>query len=172
MKRLFVLLGFVFCFGSLISQSIHFNYTDGSSSEYELEDVRKITFEGDVMQLHLNDGSQYNWNVSTIGHYQYEENSPNTNIEQILGLVNDLEVKVYPNPTNNLLHVYYNLPFADFIQIELYDLRGRILFNKVIGKKDMGKHFDEVSLEKLNKGNYLIKIVGENNTITKRIIKN
>ena len=49
MKKL--LLGFIAMFISTISfsQKIHFNYTDSTKSSYGLEDVRKITFDGDLL---------------------------------------------------------------------------------------------------------------------------
>ena len=171
MKRFYFLLGFVFCFGSLISQSIYFNYTDGSTSEYELEDVHKITFEGDVMQLHLIDGSQYNWNVSTIGHYQYEQSSPSTNIEQILDLVNFLEVTVYPNPINNNLNIAYNLPFSDNVSLEIYDYSGKLLIKEDLGRQDMGSQLHQLSINELKSGSYLLNIVGDKSSISKKLIK-
>jgi hypothetical protein len=63
------LLGLAMLFNvGLRAQSIHFNYTDGTNASYNIEDVRKITFDADVMNLHLLDGSVYAWNVSTIGY--------------------------------------------------------------------------------------------------------
>ena len=171
MKRLLVLLGFVFCFGSLISQSIYFNFSNGASVSYELADVRKITFEGDVMQLHLNDGSQYNWSVSIINHYQYDESSPNTNIEQILELVNFLKVTVYPNPINNDLNIGFNLPFSDNVSLEIYDYSGRLLIKKDLGRQDKGNHLHQLSIKELKSGIYVLNIIGDKSSISKNIIK-
>ena len=68
------LLGMALLFSvGLQAQSIHFNYTDGTNNSYSLVDVRKITFDADLMKLHLWDGTVYAWNVSTIGDYQYNE---------------------------------------------------------------------------------------------------
>ena len=65
------------------AQSIYFNYTNGTNASYLLEDVRKITFDNDVMNLHFLDGTLYAWNVSTIGYYQYEESA--LGVEEVLG---------------------------------------------------------------------------------------
>ena len=70
---LFLLLGVISI--SSKAQSIYFNYTDGTNVAYNLIDVRKITFVSDEMNLQLMDGSIFSWNVSSIGHYQYDENS-------------------------------------------------------------------------------------------------
>ena len=69
MKKL-LLLSFIGIVGIGNAQSIHFNFIDGTNTSYNLEDLRKITFDADVMNLHMLDGSLYAWNVSTIGHYQ------------------------------------------------------------------------------------------------------
>ena len=168
MKRFCFLLGFVFCFGALFSQSILFNYQDGSSSEYELSDVRKITFDNDVMNLHLNDGSVYNWNVSTISHYNYDQN---TGIEQILDLVNFLDVNVYPNPINNHLNVSYNLSKSDNVSIEIYGYSGRLLIKEDVGNQGKGNHLNQLNTNELASGNYVLHIVGDKSSISKKIIK-
>ena len=85
------------------AQSIHFNYTDGTNAAYNLVDIRKVTFDADVMNLHLLDGSVYAWNVSTIGYYQYDESS--VSALNLLNNANAWEVNVYPNPTSDYLVV-------------------------------------------------------------------
>ena len=98
------LLGAAMLMGTTsFAQSIHFNYTDGTNASYNLEDVRKITFDADVMNLHLLDGSVYAWNVSTIGHYEYDETSLNLN--EWISAANAWEVSVYPNPTSTDLQL-------------------------------------------------------------------
>ena len=67
---LFLLLGLASI--SSKAQSIYFNYSNGTNAAYNLTDVRKITFVADEMNLQLFDGSVYSWNVSSIGHYQYD----------------------------------------------------------------------------------------------------
>ena len=111
------------------AQSIHFNYTDGTNASYNLEDVRKITFYADVMNLHLLDGSVYAWNVSTIGHYEYDETSLNLN--EWISAANAWEVSVYPNPTSTDLHVRFNLPKEDEISIALYDMQGKLILERI-----------------------------------------
>ena len=55
-----------------------------TQSSYGLEDVRKITFDGDLMNLHLLDGSLYTWNVSTI-----------LNVSFNLPKANDMSIALY-----------------------------------------------------------------------------
>ena len=97
------------------AQSINFNYTDGTNSSYDLADIRKITFDADVMNLQLWDGSVYGWNVSTIVYYDYDETS--LYLQEWLNNANAWEVSVFPNPTSSNLHIRFNLPKEDKISI-------------------------------------------------------
>jgi hypothetical protein len=148
---------------------VNFNFTNGTSTSYNLEDVRKITFDADVMHLHLFDGSVYSWNVSTIGHFDYNDSS--VNIEEVLSLVNFWEVTVFPNPTNNLLNVQYNLPKEDLITISLYNLQGKLVVEQQFGKQAKGENQETIDITTLPAGTYICKIAGQNNIITKKVMK-
>ena len=166
-----ILLGFIAMLISTISfsQKIHFNYTDSTKSSYGLEDVRKITFDGDLMNLHLLDGSLYAWNVSTIGHYEYEETALNT--QELLKKANAWNLSVFPNPTSTNLNVSFNLPKADEMSIALYDLQGKVVLEKKLGTKAMGKYQELLNISALPNGVYVCRISGVHNSITKQIIK-
>ena len=125
-----ILLGFSAILISTISfsQKIHFHYTDNTKSSYGLEDVRKITYEGDLMNLHLLDGSLYAWNVSTIEYYKYKEAGLNT--QELLNKANAWNLSVFPNPTSTNLNVSFNLPKANDMSIALYDLQGKVVLEK------------------------------------------
>ena len=151
------------------SQKIHFNYTDSTKSSYGLEDVRKITFEGDVMNLHLLDGSLYAWNVSTIGHYEYEETALNT--QELLDKANAWNLSVFPNPASTNMNVSFNLPKADEMSITLYDLQGKVVLEKKLGTKAMGEYQEVLNISALPNGIYVCRISGVHNSITKQIIK-
>jgi hypothetical protein len=151
------------------AQSIHFNYTDGTNAAYNLVDIRKVTFDADVMNLHLLDGSIYAWNVSTIGYYQYDESS--VSALNLLNNANAWEVNVYPNPTSTSLNISFNLPQADVISINLFDTQGKLVSEKQIGKKESGKYQEVIDLTNIPQGTYVCRIAGKHNTITKQIIK-
>ena len=168
MKRLLFFL-FIGITGIGYSQSIHFHYTDGTNASYNLEDVRKITFDADVMNLHLWDGSLYAWNVSTIGYYQNDESS--LNIQELLNNANAWEVNIFPNPTSATLNVSFNLPQSDELSICLYDLQGKLILAKNLGKKETGSYQEVIDLTNVPKGSYVCRISGQQNTITKQLIK-
>jgi hypothetical protein len=164
---LFLLLGLTSI--SSKAQSVYFNYSDGTTAAYNLVDVRKITFVADEMNLQLFDGSVYSWNVSSIGYYQYDENT--LGIEELLNRANSWQVGVFPNPANNLLNIHYNLPVEDKIIIALFDLQGKILLETNAGARAKGEHLESLDISSLEAGQYICRISGQKNTISKNIIK-
>jgi hypothetical protein len=151
------------------AQSMYFSYSDGTNTSYNLEDVRKITFDADMMNLHLWDGSLYTWNVGTIGYYQYFEIP--LNMQEWLNCANSWEVKVCPNPTSNSVTVHFNLPKTDEVSITLSDIQGKLILEKHIGKKETGKHQETFDLNSIPSGTYVCSISGQKNMVTKKIIK-
>ena len=152
------------------SQSLHFNYSDGTNASYNLEDVRKITFDADLMNLHLLDGSVYGWNVSTIGDYQYNESS--LNVQEWLNSANAWEVVIFPNPTSTNLNLRYNLPKDDEITIALFDMQGKLILQKSLGKQVSGEQQQTLYVSNLPEGSYVCRIKGQHQTVTKTVIKN
>ena len=165
------LLGMALLFTvGLKAQSVYFNYTDGTNAAYNLEDVRKITFNADEMNLHLWDGSQYAWNVSTINYYQYDETNVTT--QEWLNKANAWQVKVFPNPSSTLLNVQFMVPNEDKVSIALTDPQGKLLLEKNLGTKTVGQYQEVLDLSPLSQGTYVCRISGQQNTITKTVIKN
>lgn len=172
LKSNFLTLFFISFLSSICvrAQSVHFNFTNGTETSYNISDIRKITFVDDLMNLHLLDGSIYSWNVSTIGQYEYSESS--VNVQEIVNKVNAFHVSVFPNPVSNSLQIVYNLPIEDNISIVLYDLQGKLINEKNIGKQSTGEHQEIMDVNNLSEGVYLCLIKGKQNSITKRVIKN
>jgi hypothetical protein len=160
----------IFLTAGLRAQSIHFNYSDGTNASYNLVDVRKVTFDADLMNLHLLDGTVFAWNVSTIGYYQYDESS--LNVQDWLNNANKWEVLIFPNPTCTDLNVYYNLTKEDDITIALYDMQGKLILKKNIGKQLVGEQQQTLDVSHLPNGTYMCRIEGLHQSVTKTVIKN
>lgn len=160
----------IFLAAGLRAQSIHFNYSDGTNASYNLVDVRKVTFDADLMNLHLLDGTVFAWNVSTIGYYQYDESS--LNVQDWLNNANKWEVLIFPNPTCTNLNVRYNLPKEDHITIALFDTQGKLILKKNIGKQLFGEQQQTLDVSHLPNGTYLCRIEGLHQSMTKTVIKN
>ena len=151
------------------AQNIHFTYTDGTDASYSLEDVRKITFDLDVMYLHLWDSSIYAWNVSTIGDYQYSESL--LNVQDLLTNANAWDVSVFPNPTSSSLNVRFNLLKAEEVFIGLYDISGKLILENNLGNIESGEYHEVFNLNSIPQGTYVCRISGQHNTIIKQVIK-
>ena len=120
----------------LRAQNVHFNFNDGTQQSYALQDVRKTTFTDDVMNLHLIDGTIYSWNVSTIGHYQFDELVTGIGT-QAAALA---PMKVYPNPTTGSLFVEYALEADAPVSLEVRDMQGRTVRTMELGTRPEGTH--------------------------------
>jgi hypothetical protein len=122
------------------------------------------------MNLHLWDGTVYAWNVGTIGHYQYDESS--LNVQEWINNANAWELVIFPNPTSTTLNVRYNLPKEDELTIALFDMQGKLILQKNLGKQVSGEHQETLDLTSIPQGTYVCRISGQQNTITKTVIKN
>ena len=71
---------------------------------------------------------------------------------------------IYPNPTKNTLNIKLNN--SNKAEASLYDISGRLVL-----KQKLQKELSVLNIENLNSGMYLLQIKTENNTTTKRIIK-
>jgi hypothetical protein len=151
------------------AQSIYFNYTNGTEASYALADVRKITFDDDVMNLHFIDGSLYSWNVSTIGYYKYDESL--LNVQEWLNQANAREVIVYPNPTEASVNLQFHVPVADDVSLSLMDAQGKLMLEKKLGALPPGVHHETLDLGHLPQGMYVCRIAGRQHSINKQIVK-
>ncbi len=81
----------------------------------------------------------------------------------------DHGVKIYPNPTTNLVTVGVNLPETNSIKIEMLDMLGRMVNAMVPGKKGAGTYRFQMNTSHLGAGMYLIRISIGDKTITKKV---
>lgn len=95
--------------------------------------------------------------------YYYEEHFP---VSIATTQANDIDIKIYPNPANNLLHIDAD-PLED-VSLNIYDYTGRILISSFYNKLP-----DEVDIHELAAGNYILSISNTKNEIlcTNKFIK-
>ena len=147
----------------LRSQSICFNFTNGTNSCFNLNELRKITFDANSMILHLWDGNMYSWNISTIDKYVYNES---------LSVTEEGHVTAYPNPSSSDVQLMFNLPKEDDIRIELFDSRGTLINEKKISNANPGLFQATLDLSQLNLGFYTLRIIGQNFSDVTKVMKN
>jgi len=148
------------------AQTIGFSFNDGNSSAYSLEDVRKKTFDTDLMNLHFWDGTIYSIELSTIGHIDY-----NSATLQLIEELNAFNLEIFPNPMLNVLNLQYSLTQSTDITVELYDTFGKVVFSQALGIKHAGINKEVVNIDELNSGVYNFRFISDKNTIVKKVIK-
>lgn len=77
----------------------------------------------------------------------------------------------YPNPAqeNVTFQIYMNE--ASDLNLEIYDLQGRIIFNDIIKNLKKGVNYAQLQLTSLPHGAYSFVLFNDNNRVTKTIIK-
>lgn len=81
----------------------------------------------------------------------------------------NLELKLYPNPTSNLIHLSFSKGDALNAIYQLYDLQGRLLKNSKIKTLETS-----INLNNYPSGSYFLNVLDSNKKIIKtfKIIKN
>ena len=82
-----------------------------------------------------------------------------------VGEHNEENIKVFPNPSNGT--VYVCTESEPVLEMQVFDLFGRILLNESLGKKEFS-----VDLTGYNAGIYMLRLVTGNGVKTSRIVKN
>jgi hypothetical protein len=150
--------------------AIYFSYNDGSQNSYALQDVRKLDFNGDNINLHLNDGSIFTWNVNTIGYYDYNLETP-LNIEDILHKANDWDVNVFPNPSDGHQTLKLKLPLLTELSISIIDISGKQVIQQKLGTLSKGEHSIPLEWSNAESGSYSIVLNSKDFSVTKKLIK-
>ena len=74
----------------------------------------------------------------------------------------------YPNPFNSSTFFTYQIPIDDYVEINLYDIRGRLIKNLESGFKTAGKYKIDFVAKNLNSGIFFYRLETGNKTITKK----
>jgi hypothetical protein len=156
---------------NLSAQNVHFQNTDGTKTSYNLNDIRKVTMENNKVQVHMKDGNIYERNMAALQNYRFDENQNTSIIDNVINEGNQLQLVVFPNPTDKMLHLTYTLKNADDIKCTILDLQGKVVKEINIGKQSIGEQKQSISLENLAGGNYTVQIQGQNFSIYKKIVK-
>lgn len=164
-KKIVLLLTALFFTIGLRAQSINFDYTDGTNTSYFLEDVQKITFNVNIMNLHLKDGSVYSWDINSIKQYNYNE------LQNWLNNLNALELVIFPNPSSSIIKVCYNLQNEEEISLALFDVNGKLILQKNLGKQNSGKHQQILDISNFQEGTYTCRLSGSKQSMIKTLIK-
>ena len=155
MKSLLLIL-FTIISLSVSAQGINFNFTDNTTQLYNIEDIRKITFDNSDMILYLNDGSIFTIDVTTIQGNSYTETSA-------LSKINDLEIKVYPNPVQDYLSI--ETTTQESIVLTIMDLNSKQIIQETFIKNKV------LDISSLPTQNYIVTLKVKGITKSFKLIK-
>ena len=77
---------------------------------------------------------------------------------------------VYPNPTNAVCRLNFELPIASSITLSIYDQSGRLVNTLLEGSMSAGRHQHTVSLEDMPSGVYFVRLNSSNTILTQKFV--
>lgn len=78
--------------------------------------------------------------------------------------------KLYPNPADDRLNIYFDQDGSSETRIEIMDLTGKIVYKDVIGQFS-GAYYNSIDVSDLPGGLYLVRISTGKETVNKKFIK-
>jgi hypothetical protein len=153
----------------LKAQNVYFSYSDGTNGAYSLNDVKRMTFNNNIMNLELNDGTSYQWNISDIVSFRYNEV---TGVGALLQGLNGLDVKLFPNPNSGSFQLAYNLPKQTNIEVSVYSTDGKLIKTIYKGQQSAGEQRINTSLTEIPKGIYTCRIEADGFAVNKKMMVN
>ncbi len=109
--------------------------------------------------------------VEAANHIFYAVNSANFSIDNAASVGDELftNFKLFPNPSNGMITVSFDVESSNDVNIELFDIRGRKIKSSAF--KVSGNTFSKaLNYQSVAKGLYIVKIKNGNNRISKKIV--
>ncbi|MBC8146839.1 MAG: Omp28-related outer membrane protein [Bacteroidetes bacterium] len=123
--------------------------------------------------------------VSIIGFVAYNSNiigkrevlnSNEIHLSELTGIIekdaaNQL-LSIYPNPTNDVAFIDFNLFDRSNVNVNIYNILGALVYSKDLGSFSKGKNLTAVDVNGLDNGLYIIQLKIGENTLTKKLTIN
>lgn len=116
-----------------------------------LGEVSKVVF-----SLECNDSYVSNYFCIDNFVYTYNNVSANENI-----IANNTEIKMYPNPATN----YTTIETTENGKLQIFDIHGRLVMSK-----DLTMGANQINIQNLQQGTYLIKIIASSQITSQKLI--
>lgn len=121
----------------------------------------------------LTDATNYAFRVRAINAFGYSEYSNTLEFTFTVGINNQKEftaIDIFPNPSSNIFNVQITDEYLGETTLQVVDELGRILLNNTI-MKDKEMLNCKVDLSEYSNGVYFIKVLSNQKTTTRRIVK-
>lgn len=151
-------------------QKIEFVLNDESKLQFNLKTIQKISFTKDSLVLELKDSTRYSKKIGDISFYRYTDSS--APVSRTAYLTNPWELKLSPNPVKELVQIQFYLPYSNSLTYSLADRSGRQLQSGSWGYLKQGIQIQQITLQDIPPGVYILNIYGKNEIVSKPIIKN
>jgi len=123
----------------------------------------------------MNSGS--NWTIicpgGSPGIYAFEPCTDTTVIDTTVNVIDEkfLAISIYPNPAENFINVFINIPSNQYMEINLIGINGAHSDKLFSGELSLGIHKLFVDLQGYTSGIYLLEIRSSEGTFVERFIK-
>ncbi|HHG84118.1 MAG TPA: T9SS type A sorting domain-containing protein [Bacteroidetes bacterium] len=135
------------------------DFGDGNSSTAQNPSHSYVAFGTYNVRLIVDDGSCRDTTFSTIV------------VETYIGIEDGLFASafdLYPNPSNGLYHLYLELVKRQDLRIEVLDLSGRLLFQKL--EKSTSIFRGDIDIRNLSQGIYILKLSTQDGEMFRKLI--
>ena len=156
-----LLLSLLLCFSSLYSQDLHHQMLSSQGDSKQLSNgmyVSQTIGQQSVIGNYTREGKTYGQGYQQSVWSKYIQSTVN----------NPITTVVYPNPFVSTINFQFSQPIKERIKMELFDVRGRLIFQTEQLPTD---NLLTVELPNLASSNYLVKLTASNYTYYKQILK-
>jgi hypothetical protein len=81
------------------------------------------------------------------------------------------QLNIYPNPATQSINISYKLEKSSDINILVYDMTGKVVFTKSLGRKQVGNHTESIDLSSVSSGTFLVRLAYGNGNAFGKVIK-
>ncbi len=162
----FLLVFFLWgCTLSLLqAQNMYVLETNATQTAYAIGDIRSLTFTPGHVLVNETAGNTNTYALSDVRYINFDITT--------LAEKHELQAcnfSLFPNPVNDYLNIKYQGHFNETLQLVIYDIQGREVYKETINDKTAVL---QVNISNLDNGMYLCRIYNNNNSISKKFIKN
>ena len=163
----FIIGGLLFLANPITAQ-YQFILTLNNSEETAVlvSEIQSIKFESQSLILNKVDGNTFNWLISDINNYRFDNITAAAFAEE----TETSQIEIYPNPSKGQAIFTFSNPDKQQLSIGIFDLLGKEIRSVYSGMHE-GKQTYSLDTQ-IPSGVYICKVVGEQRIWTKSFIVN